>query len=230
MLSDNQGIHPDSKLVVKDGEGTWQEIRETLQRAQERQRKWHDQKRQTSPEYVTLGDGSQGRAKKADRVMLNRKNIHTKRPMENLDHKMFGPFVVKRKIGSRAYELELPARWAIHPVFNIGLLEPYGEDPIGRPQLAMQAPDIVDSEPCYVVAEVVDSRWYGNPKSMFPHRFVHYLVAWDGYGPEESSWEPFEMLEGTAMQALVNFHDRYPSQPKDHRVIDVPMRGKKRRR
>jgi len=149
--------------------------------------------------------------------------------MEKLDHKMFGPFVVKRKIGSRAYELEVPARWTIHPVFNVGLLEPYREAPIGRPQLAMPAPDVVDSEPSYAVAEVVDSRWYGNPKSKFPHRFVQYLVAWDGYGPEENSWEPFEMLEGTAMQALVNFPDRYPSKPRDHRVVDVPMRGKKRR-
>jgi len=159
-VSDNQGIHPDSELVVKDWERTWQEIREILQRAQERQRKWYDQKRQPSPEYVTLEDVSQGRAKKADSVMLNRKNIRTKRPMEKLYHKMFGPFVVKRKIGSRAYELEWRARWTIHPVFNVGLLEPYGEDRIVRPQLAMPAPEIVDSEPTDVVAEVVDSRWY----------------------------------------------------------------------
>jgi len=124
-----------------------------------------------------LEDVSQGRAKKADRVMLNRKNIGTRRPMEMLDHKMFGPFVVKRKIGSSANELELPAQWRIHPVFNVGLVEPYRQDPIGRPQLAMPAPDIVDSEPSYVVAEVVDSRWYGNPKSKFPHRCVQYLVA-----------------------------------------------------
>ena len=124
MVSHNQGIHPDSELVEKDWERTWQEIRETLQRAQERLRKWHDQKRQPSPEYVTLEDVSQGRAKKADRVMLNRKNIRTKRLMEMLDHKIFGPFVVKRKIGYRVYELELPARWTIHPVFNVWLLEP----------------------------------------------------------------------------------------------------------
>jgi len=80
--------------------------------------------------------------------------------MEKLDHKMFGPFVVKRKIRSRAYELELPARWTIHAVFNVGLLEPYREDPIRRPQLARPAPDVVDSEPTCVVSEVVDSRWY----------------------------------------------------------------------
>jgi len=82
MVSDIQGIHPDSELVVQDWEGTWEEIRETLQRAQESQRKWHDHKRQPSPEYLTLEDVSQGRAKKADRVMLDRKNIRRKRPME----------------------------------------------------------------------------------------------------------------------------------------------------
>ena len=65
-MSDNKGSHPDSELVVKDWEGTWQEIRETIKQAQERQQKWHDQKRQPDPEYVTIEDITQGRAKKAD--------------------------------------------------------------------------------------------------------------------------------------------------------------------
>ena len=119
-VSENQGIHPNSKLLVKDWEGIWQEVREILQRAQERQRKWHDQKCQPAPDYVTLEDVLQGRAKKADRVMLNRKDIRTRRPMEKLDHRMFGPFGVKRKISSRAYEQELPARRTLHPVFHVG--------------------------------------------------------------------------------------------------------------
>ena len=109
-------------------------------------------------------------------------------------------------------------------------LKPYCEDPIGRPQVEEPAPDIVDSEPRYVVSEVVDSRWYGNPKAKFSHHFVQYLVAWEGYGREENSWKLFEMLEGTAMQALVDFHGRYPSKPRDHRVADGPIRGNKRRR
>jgi len=85
---------------------------------------------------------------------------------------------------------------------------------VGRPQKIIPPPDIVDNEPSYVVAEVVDSRWYGNPKSKFPHRFVQYMVAWKGYCPEENSWEPFEMLEDTAMQVLQQFHERYPSKQK----------------
>ena len=68
-----------------------------------------------------------GRVKVANKVMLNRHNIKTKRPTEKLDHKYFGPFVVKRKVGQWAYELELPPRMSIHPVFYDELLEPYSE-------------------------------------------------------------------------------------------------------
>jgi len=109
--------------------------------------------------------------------MLNRKNLGTKRPMEKLDHKMLGPFVDIRKSGSRAYEIELPDRWEIYPVFHVRLLEPYREDSSRRPQKEIQTPDIVGNEPSYVVSEIVDSRWYGNPEKTFPHRFVQYMVA-----------------------------------------------------
>ena len=86
----------------------------------------------------------------------------------------------------------------------------------------------MDSKPSYVVSEVVDSRQYGNAKSKYPPCFVQYLVAWERYRQEENSWEPFEMSEGTAMQALVDFQARYPSKPRDHRVVDEPAPGNKR--
>jgi hypothetical protein len=179
---------------------------------------------------VTLEDVEKGLAKKADRVMLNRKNIRTKRPMEKLDHRMFGPFVVKRKVGSRAYELELPSRWSIHPVFNVGLLEPYREDPNGSRAKEVPVPDVVDNEPSYVIEGILDSRWYGGAKQKFPQRFVQYLVAWEGYGPEENSWEPFEMLEGTGLKALTDFHQQYPTKPRDHRVsVGTETRNKRKR-
>jgi len=93
--------------------------------------------------------------------------------MERLDHKMLGPFVVLRKMGTRAYKIELPDRWEIYPGFYVGVLEPYREDPNRRPQKEISKPDIVDNEPSYVVSEIVDSRWYGNPQKTFPYRFWH---------------------------------------------------------
>ena len=85
--------------------------------------------------------------------------------MEKLGYKIFGPFVVKCKVGSRGYEIELPERWDFHPVFHVRRFKPYRDDPVGRPQKEIPTPDIVDNEHSYVVEEVVEGRWYGNPKS-----------------------------------------------------------------
>ena len=97
----------------------WQEMRENVEKAQAHQRKWYDKKNLPAPVYDMLEDVAAGRAKVAGKVMLNRHNIKTKRPTEKLDHKYFGPFVIKRKVGQRAYELELPPRMSIHPVFYV---------------------------------------------------------------------------------------------------------------
>jgi hypothetical protein len=105
----------------------------------------------------------------------------------------------------------------IHPVFYVGLLEPYWEssDPSRRQEVPL--PDIIEDEPSYVVKEIVDSRWYGPTKAKFPKRFVQYMVVWEGYGPENNSWEPYESLQDTAESALKAFHRRYPNKPRDHR-------------
>jgi len=71
-VSDNKGIDPDNESVVKAWKATWQEIWKTIGPAQERQWKWHNRKRQPALEYDILENIMQGRAKKADRVMLNR--------------------------------------------------------------------------------------------------------------------------------------------------------------
>ena len=159
-----------------------------------------------------------GRAKVADKVMLNRHNIKTKRPTEKLDHKYFGPFVIKRKVGQRAYELELLPRMSIHPVFYVGLSEPYRESTNPTRKQDPPMPDEVDDELSFVVEEIVDSRWYGPKGAKFPNRFVQYMVVWAGYGPEENSWEPYEVLEGTAEKAQQDYHSKYPRRPRDHRV------------
>jgi len=210
--------NPGSEEVYEGWTSVWQIMRENLDRAQARQRKWYDQKRQPAPEYNTLEDVKEGRAKVADKVMLSRQNIKTKRPTEKLDHKYFGPFVVKRKIGQRAYELELPARMKIHPVFYVGLLEPYRESTDPERKQDPPLPDEVDNELSFVVDKIVDSRWFGPAKGKFPARFVQYMVVWAGYGPEENSWEPYEVLEGTAEKALQDYHSKYPRRPRDHRV------------
>ena len=112
-------------------------------------------------------------------------------PTKKLDHKYFGPFVVKGKVGQRAYELKLPSRMSIHPVFYVGLLEPYRESSDPTRKQDPPVPDEVVDEPSFVVEEIVDSRWYGQKGTKFPKRFVQDMVVWAGYGPEENRWEPY---------------------------------------
>ena len=55
----------------------WQEMRENLEKAQARQRKWYNKKHLLASNN-TLEDVAAGRAKVADKVMLNRHDIKTK--------------------------------------------------------------------------------------------------------------------------------------------------------
>ena len=117
----------------------WQKMRENLERAQARQRKWYDKKHLPAPEYNTLEEVAAGRARAADKVMLNRHNIKSKRPTEKLDHKYFEPFVVKQKVGQRAYELELPSRMSIHPVFYVAVQRKHRSHSQARPAYARRS-------------------------------------------------------------------------------------------
>jgi len=60
-----------------------------------------------------------------DLVMLNPKNIRTKRPSKKLSPKLYGPLKVLEKKESRAYKLEISPLWKIHPVFHVSRLEQY---------------------------------------------------------------------------------------------------------
>ena len=106
----------------------------------------------------------------------------------------------------------------IHPVFCDGLLELYRESTDPSRKQEPPIPDEVDNQPSYVIERIVDSRYYGPTVAKFLNRFVQYMVVWAGYGPEENSWEQYEVLQGTAENALQEYHAKYPRRPRDHRV------------
>ena len=146
------------------------DMRETLILARERMAKYYN--RNISEKEPTFKVG--------DKVMVNAKNIKPKRKSKKLDHKMRGPFKVKRLIGSYAYELALPyGAGKVHPVYHISLLEPYHRNEIrGRrspsPQLVVDLGDDI-----WEVGKILASRVY--------KKRVQYLVRWKGSSRDEDT-------------------------------------------
>src|SRR5216110_35377 len=121
-----------------------EELRENLSIARERMRKFHDKKKEPQPNFRV-----------GDKVMLNAKNIQTLRPSKKLDHRMRGPWTIIKRVGPRAFQLDLTEyKGRKHDVFPVSLLEPYHESTIpGRVQ--PPSPPVDDEEDLYELEDVL---------------------------------------------------------------------------
>ena len=138
------------------------------------------------------------------KVWLIRRNITTTRPSSKLDYTKLGPFKIIKKVGNRAYKLELPENIKIHPVFHVSLLEPVIEDNIPGRAHELPLPVMINNSEEYEIEQILDSRLY--------RRKLQYLVDWKGYDPSARSWEPVENLDNS-IELIREFHERYPNKP-----------------
>ncbi|QRW26415.1 Retrotransposable element Tf2 protein [Rhizoctonia solani] len=107
-------------------------------------------------------------------------------PEYSIGEKRLGPFKITKKISSHAYRLELLETMKIHNVFYVGLLSKVHKSP-SQPLPERRPPETIEGEEEYKVEQIIDSerqqgKWF-------------YLIKWKGYGPEDNSWEPKELLE-----------------------------------
>jgi len=187
-----------------------EDSRQGLEDAQERMRRYTDPARKEPPTYQV-----------GDLVMVNGRNIKTRRPTKKLDHKNHGPFQVQKIVSPLAARLTLPRKWKIHNVFHVSLLEPYRitehRPPPDPSKVLREADDIEQSEE-YDVEEVMSSgvRGRGNNKRIL------YLVRWLDY-PQRKDWteEPFDNFSVGSLEKLREFHQRNPDAPRDYRLTDV---------
>jgi hypothetical protein len=169
-------------------------LKNNMQQAQDRYKKYYDAKRQDSSNAFKVGD----------LVWINRKNIDTTRPSLKLDHKLIGPFRIKAKVNDLAYTLDLPPTMDCHPTFGVSLLEKYTpghrdqpQDPPPRIQLDSHGyqPYIPER---FLDAKVVNNKYY-------------YLTKWEGYSDEHNTWQPYDSL--SHLRIFQQFKRQHPELP-----------------
>jgi len=113
-MKEREAQNPGATLYVHWMQDIHPQAKQTLENTWESMKKYYNQNATEQPSMEV-----------GDLVMLNAKNIRTKRPSKKLSPKLDGHFKVLEKKGNRAFKLEISLQWKIHPVFHVSLLEPY---------------------------------------------------------------------------------------------------------
>ncbi|KAH9670463.1 Endonuclease [Citrus sinensis] len=125
-----------------------------LDKAARKMKKWADTRRR----HVEYKEGDQVMIKLVPQQFKTLQKVH-----KGLVRRYEGPFRVVRHVGNVSYQLQLPPRLKIHPVFHVSLLKPYDED-MGDPSRgeSRRAPTAVvtafDKDVDYIIADHVVSR------------------------------------------------------------------------
>jgi hypothetical protein len=107
--------------------------------------------------------------------------------------KFLGPFKILKVINPIAVKLELPATLKIHPVFHTSLIKMWQTDNEfpGHVTEYTQPPPVIPEENRYKVEQLLDKR----VERVGRKDIVKYLVRWEGYGPEDDTWEPISHID-----------------------------------
>jgi len=193
--------NPEAVKTVEDLDAIREAMRENMKVAQTWMAKYYNQKVANKEPQFKVGDW----------LMVNAKNIKTRRPSKKLDYKLRGKFEIEKVYCTNAYRLKLPPlSGKIHPVFNVSLLEPYRQNTI--PGRRSPTPPPVDLEQEEYVNEKIKTMEINGGQ-------VKYLVSWKGYGPDEDTWEPYENLKHVGEHVVRQFHLDNPRKPRDPEVL-----------
>lgn len=209
IYTDAEGSITEGEIpAVEDRENRMRAVRESMrehwQSAVEAQKKYYDKKH--TPLIL----------KKGALVGLSTKNLRVKTPRK-LTPKYIGPFRVVEAVGPLAYRLALPEKYdRLHPVFSVGLLEPWKLRKREQPDDFLKMPDLEDDPDEWEVEEVRGIRKKEGD--------TFYLVKWTGWPAEYNQWVAEEDM-GNAQRAIASFRKRLRAgkgQGRRKNVTDTP--------
>ena len=175
-MKEREARNPGAQLYAHRMQTTHLKAHEALDQTRESMNKYCDRKAKQQPD-IAVGD----------LVMLNARNIRTKRPTKKLGPKLYGPFKVMETRGNRAFKLEISPRWKIHPIFHVSLLEPYRHSNHPGREEPPREPEEIDGDLEYKVERIVKSKiiTYVQRRRRMPE--IRYFVKWAGCSEDENT-------------------------------------------
>ncbi|XP_062418964.1 uncharacterized protein LOC134131237 [Pungitius pungitius] len=172
----------------------WETAHRHLCQAASTQKKFADRRRRPAPSYQT-----------GQRVWLSTRNLKLRLPCRKLWPRYIGPFKITHRINPVTYRLLLPKHYRISSAFHVSLLKPVHASPLhpSLPTPTPPAPLEIDGGPAYAITAVLDSKRLRDG--------LHYLVDWEGYGPEKRSWIPARDV--LSQELIEEFHRMRPDRP-----------------
>ncbi|KAK3036585.1 hypothetical protein RJ639_031202 [Escallonia herrerae] len=150
-----------------------------LEKAAKRMKK-HADKNRRSQEF-NVGDKVMVKLLPHDRKFLRGRD-------SRLLQKYEGPLTIVKKIGKMAYKVDLPHWWSrqLHPIFHVSMLKPFYEDTADPSRGQIKRQGLKPKAAGKRVAEAIL-----NDRVIIASRKRHqeYLVKWQGYMEEDSTWE-----------------------------------------
>ena len=153
----------------------------------------------------------------ADLVMLNAKNIRTKRPRKKLSPKLYRLFkVLQVKKGERAFKLEIWSRWKIQPGLIVSLLEPYRMSVRAEMEQPLRAWEEIEGNLEWEVEGIVKSEVITCTRKVGRRnrrcKELRYFFKWKGCAEDKNIWQTQEELNNGS-ELVDRFHRQNPGMP-----------------
>jgi hypothetical protein len=175
-------------IIAKKMRNIWDFIKKKLAHTQNIQKRYADQKRALSFEYVV-----------EDIVWLFIKNIKTKRSFRKLNHKWIESYKIK-KLLKDACQLDLSSSMKIHDTFHIFLLRSVVIDSFTEQIQSSSSSIVMNDEEEYEIDDILNSRYY--------YEKLQYKVVWIDHFSDRA-WYSAENFQNHSKKIVNDYHQRY---------------------